>query len=389
MLLVAVTVVVQDGTASNKPQRLIASSSPIDRIWLDGRRLNLSGARVADEVRPALSPDGRWVAFAKHPDGDPNGKVVVEVVGTDGRGLRPVSQVFPGGNHLFQIGALVWSPDNKRLALLANDENGRTTSVLYVLQPGRPQRLIAHKVWGLVGPNYYGTFQAPLGWSPDGRVITFSVDPYNAAAMVRAITPEGRSALSLRGRTASWSRNGTLALGREGRKVRLYDAQGRLLAGFPGRTFAWSPSGERLATVTGNRVVVRDGGGRGHIVLSRVIRDRPPAPGQPVEEILWAGETKLVINSPDLGSALVVQSDRNVPRSYIDAGAVSPDGSKIAVIDSASRERATLTVSRLDGKASRTLVSRACVNTLLRGDVRWLPDGTSLVYHFGCGIHSG
>src|SRR3989442_1703014 len=229
------------------------------RVWLNGRRIDLTES-PADDTFPVVSPDGRRVAFVSDPGerGGRRGRYAhLYLLRSDGRALRRISSALPTDQSLG--GQLAWSPDGERLAVDASmfGPPGQLETGLYVIGPGRQQRLVARAPI-ILGP----------AWSPDGGVIAFNTgDPRNN--QVWAVTPSGRRAWRVKGISLGsdgrgvWARTGRLAvLGRGRATVRVYDERGGLRMSFPGRSFAWSPDGKRLASVTSERVEVRALSGR-------------------------------------------------------------------------------------------------------------------------------
>ncbi len=64
---------------------------------------------LGQEFSPAISPDGRWIAYAARPQGE---ETRIYIKSIDGKGLRPVTS--PGKISLFPA----WSPDGQSLAYL-------------------------------------------------------------------------------------------------------------------------------------------------------------------------------------------------------------------------------------------------------------------------------
>jgi dipeptidyl aminopeptidase/acylaminoacyl peptidase len=81
--------------------------------WDGSDKRPLTHTDDADEYQAAFSPDGRWIAFLA--DRGEDGKTQVWVMRADGGEAEAVTE-FPGGVSDFD-----WSPDSKRLAVIAND----------------------------------------------------------------------------------------------------------------------------------------------------------------------------------------------------------------------------------------------------------------------------
>jgi Tol biopolymer transport system component len=82
------------------------------------------GVHKYDEVLPACSPDGRWLAFEYHEISDPNyPRVGIMALGQDSHSWRPLLKGKPGW-HLY-AGDLSWSPDSRWLALWTDYPKGR------------------------------------------------------------------------------------------------------------------------------------------------------------------------------------------------------------------------------------------------------------------------
>jgi Tol biopolymer transport system component len=157
-----------DASASTHPQIFIEHAD-----GTDAHRLVVSNF---NDQKPALSPDGRKVAFTRYvPDGTPQADGGVFVVNVDGTGL---TQVDPNGEDV------AWSPDGTQLAETRAlfDATGNIDNVaIWVM---RADGSGAHQVTlvGLHCPNACanGAQDNQANWSPNGTRLAFLRDTYTS-----------------------------------------------------------------------------------------------------------------------------------------------------------------------------------------------------------------
>ena len=223
------------------------------------------------EIHPALSPDGRFVAFAA----GPTGRMRIYVRQLAGGRTIPVAEATPGDQHWPR-----WSPDGTRLSF-------ETERAIYLVPAlGGPAKLLVSqtesgprlKAEGSLsdeGPRY-------LAWSPDGRKIAYAVGP---AIEVR---PAAGGAATRIATTAQ------------------------------PHSITWSPDGTRLAFVLGNAAFVYAPYAIGNIAPSSisimsVSGDRP----EPVTDAASLNTSPVWM--PD-GRSLLFVSDRDGSRDLYRVG---------------------------------------------------------------------
>jgi Tol biopolymer transport system component len=108
------------------------------------------------EDEPALSADGKQLAFTWH--GQPPDRLGIYVKLVAG-GAQPLRISPPGKASAFPT----WSPDATRVAYVRRDGEG--TDILVAPALGGPERRIAH----------YAGWHSSMSWSPDGRWIAATV----------------------------------------------------------------------------------------------------------------------------------------------------------------------------------------------------------------------
>jgi dipeptidyl aminopeptidase/acylaminoacyl peptidase len=365
---------------------IVPSPGEVVRVWLDGRRVNLS-ASSADDVFPVVSPDGRRVAFISDRGlGARSPFVRLFVVDSDGGRPQPwSSQLATQSTFLW---AIAWSPDSTRLVVCDRDTVERGSRVFdryscYLVGPGRGQRLIAR-----VNDRGEGNFVGDPVWSRDGSRIALAGGRYRRQEVL-VVTPEGRQVLRLPGGpgVTAWSIRGDLAVFYRG-AVRVYDRDGRVTARVPTAGFssyAWSPEGDRLAVVRRTGVEVRSARGGGLLFRKPIaalrLRDLFDDP-----QVSWLDGDTLVVSGSPLESPQGVLVDLPDGRVYgrFGEGWLSPAATHLARVDSRG-QTTTLTVSRRDGSDRRVLVRRTPCRDPIVG-LEWLPDGQSLVYDFQCDL---
>jgi dipeptidyl aminopeptidase/acylaminoacyl peptidase len=190
-----------DGSFAVVSRRVVEGEHYTSGLWLvpisaggrGGAPRRLTRGHVRDE-RPAISPDGRRVAFTRELPGDDDAPASLRVLDLDGG--EPLT--LPVGE--LSVRELAWSPDGRRIAFTARtdpqrlivgpvpgmgeprarrmtaldyrwDETGyidrvRQVHVVPAAEAGRARRVT--NVQGGV---------SDITWRPDGRAIAFTADP--------------------------------------------------------------------------------------------------------------------------------------------------------------------------------------------------------------------
>jgi TolB protein len=215
-------------------------------------------SNAADDWEPAVSPDGRTVAFVSNRDGVP----AIYLLALDQRDAPPARVRTRG-----PAGAPSWSPDGARLAFVCQ-RNGQA-DICVVGRDGSGERVVVAEPQDEVDPV----------WSPDGRQLAYSsIDGRTWEVRVVGVDIDGappRRAPSRRVGPAGWSAQ-MPAWSPDGRRLAVsrwrsaedYDIWTVPLDGSPPTpvvegdesTFdpAWSPDGRRLAFASGHGLVVVD-----------------------------------------------------------------------------------------------------------------------------------
>lgn len=359
------------GTIVFAADRAALWDGEVYRVGLDGRRVDLSRSAALD-VGPAVSPDGRLVAFASNR----GGHVALYTVQLDGAGLRRVSPfLFALGEPSATQASISWSRDGRRLAALVTGDAGRPVSLLWSGDLAGRGRIVAR---GAV-------FAA--GIAPDGRAVAYQ----DTVGRVTVVTPAGRRilrAVAFRS-LAAWSATGRLVLGEPGGVIQVLDERGRRLASFPGRTFVWSPDGSGLASVAGSRLQVRRGG-LGSPVLDVPLPPHALGATQDPADIQWLGNHRLRVSVGDgwIGYDLRTGEPWTPPKAFAAfqyPPVVSRDGTKtVSTADHGTAPVALLRIATTAGEGPVLIRAPSCGDDTPFVALQFTPDGGSLVYESGC-----
>ncbi|MBO4207266.1 VWA domain-containing protein [Micromonospora echinofusca] len=339
-------------------------------VWI-GQRADAAGADLggalylrrpgADPLRlvggpgsvdqPALSPDGRRVAFTS----DRAGNADIWLVGTDGSGLRrltdhPAADSWP-----------TWSPDGTRIAFGSTRDDPAGDIHVVPATGGTPVRVTD-------GP----AADTQPAWSPDGRRLAFTTTRFAPAA-----TPPVAGAPPA-GSTSAPRAVATVAVG-GGPVTRVVTGPGD--ASEP----AWSPDGTRIAfTTTGDDPA-------GDIHVSAAGRVTPVATGplaehgpawSPDGDLLWTATERAA--STDVWTAHATGGDRRDhtarPGMSESAPAFSPDGTRLAYSAEQPGTGTRIVVADATGADPQTLTPVGTVAGDRDTDPAWSPAGDAIAF---------
>jgi Tol biopolymer transport system component len=220
-----------------------AAPGGFDRIvrldLTDGRRTDLThGSSGGDESEPAVSPDGRWIAFPRGLN-DKSGQLIIHDLAT---GAERVVAPFDMSNSSF-----AWADDSRALFTVQSERRG-SEIVAFPIDGGRPALVSATiETLGRISSGPKGLLAAEVfmdrtnAAKPPERngAPPTVIDPANGETWSLAYSPAGALAMASdrSGECALWLKPPTEA------PARLF----KRLPGTCGMQLSWSPDGGRLA----------------------------------------------------------------------------------------------------------------------------------------------
>ena len=118
---------------------------------------------------PAISPDGRQIAFSIRK----GGRSHLYIMASDGTNVHPVAESLDIRD------SASWSPDGSWIVAAVNEGGGRQNLFKIPLGGGTPKRILE------------GVLFSPV-WSPDGKLIVYSESRWGNIYPVRAITVDNK-----------------------------------------------------------------------------------------------------------------------------------------------------------------------------------------------------
>lgn len=327
---------------------------------------------------PSWSPDGQWIAVAKHRT---RGEPRTEIIGVrpDGSQTRLIS------NHPWTNAAQVtWLPDGSGLLAVANDRPGtaRSGQVWFLPFPsGEPQRitrdLLDYRIVSLTRDGRslvtVPTDAESAVWlvpmSGDGRPARLTTSKYDGIVGA-AMAPDGRIVFVAvdTGRSDLWIAN------RDGSARRPLLTQNQ-----PNRHPAISPSGDVAFITTepsGTFVAAARLDGSGYRRLAPAVGGSTPAFTPEGRTIVFTGSSQgeTVLFSVPLGGGVAVRLTDYLSFSP----SISPDGKRIAAIcQIVQGEPAEICILPIEGGKPEQRFPLSYYNG---SNVTWTPDGRGVLF---------
>jgi Tol biopolymer transport system component len=150
----------------------VSATGTGESIWkfANGTSTELwSGEETQVFGAPAVSPDGRWLAFSV----SQQGKRLLYVMQSDGASPRVVA------DSLNLQGAPAWAPDGQTITTAVDDHG--TPHLYRVPIDGRPPTV------------FVSEYSIDPVWSPDGHFVVYTGPDIGSTLAVKAITPDGKA----------------------------------------------------------------------------------------------------------------------------------------------------------------------------------------------------
>ena len=347
--------------------RLPVLYGDVVEVNLDGRQTALA-TRSGNNISPAVSPDGRYVAFAS----DRGSQAAAYVMDITGRHVRrvagPLFRLGPGSGLVASVG---WSP------------TGRTVTAA-VSGDGVHSVFLIATITGTAHVLSQRGYVAQWSWSTDGRRLAF-VQRVGGSTVLRVVDTNGaplwRSSIGDVD-NPSWSADGRLAVRATGNRIHVYERDGGEPRSLSGRSFAWSPDGADLAVIRGSWLELHRGA---HETVSRRIKIlfEPNEQSPYLMPLTWNDPRHVTITTAN-GRARIIDVTTGAVRIQPKSApwdAKSASGLAARTVSTQTTDRLVLVRAR----AGRVLVSLPhCPYGNPFGWLQFTPDSAALVYQSAC-----
>lgn len=341
------------------------------------------------ESMPALSPDGKLVAFVWNGDGGDNFDIYVKPIGDETLPLRITSSPADDSSPC-------WSPDGDKLAFLRKTGDG--VNVVIASSHGGGERIITSF------PAARSTdLESKLSWSPDGRYLAVASGP------ILRLNVETREVMDLTGKVPPSQYDSMPTYSPDGSALAFargpYPASRRLLlqklnkdgspqgeptaltnASLGLMGFAWWPERKSLITSIGHpdsfmeAVRIPLAGGEPHYMPLDGTAVWYPDLNQTLRRLVY--QRRWLDLNIVRGSLLssVQTPEPVVASTHMDLAVdVAPDGEHIVF---ASSRTGTMAIWRADRNGANQILLASIPNEPL-GSPRWTPDGKSIIFDGG------
>ena len=344
-----------------------------------------------DEAYPALSPDGRQVAFAWNGERRENADIYIKHIDAD-TPLRlttdPAEDIAPA-----------WSPDGSRLAFVRRTAGGPAI-YLTELVPGT-ERKLAQYVPPPLGYPAFATRTDSLAWSPDGKSILIAArSPGDRPNAILAFPVEGGEARTVRSLAKGEGEFLFPAISADGRFLAyalcqpgcdiyvqelqpslLPDGEPRRLTHQAGPTphgVAWAPDGKSviygsyIGTFNVWRVSLTNPTPQNMELGIGALRPSVARTGNRLAFVSLGSDTDIWKFEAGVGPTPIVSSN------LFDLDPqLSPDGRRIALASERTGRSREIWIANVDGSGAVRLTDTV---GKLQGTPRWSPDGRWIAY---------
>ena len=349
--------------------RLPVLYGDIVKVNLDGRQTALA-TRSGNNISPAVSPDGRYVAFAS----DRGRQAAAYVMDITGRHVRrvagPLFRLGPGSGLVASVG---WSPTGKTVTAAVSGDGVHDVF------------LIA----GITGTAHVLSqrgYVAQWGWSTDGRRLAF-IQRLGGSTVLRVVDTNGapvwRSSIGDVD-NPSWSADGRLAVRATGNRIHVYDGHGGEPRSLGGRSFAWSPDGADLAVIRGLWLEIHRGAREAVSRRFRILF-QPTEQSPYLTPITWSDPQHISITTPSGRTRVINVSTGTIQTAPKPAPWEAKSASGLIARTVSTRTTDQLVIVRANRRVGRVLVSLPrCPSGPPFGSLQFTPDGAALVYQSAC-----